>query len=266
MSRIEKITDRILVLSDVETIDGRVSWLTPRAEGYEPYNEHLLLSDTHALLIETGVAAHGPSLVGTLKDVLGSRILTVFPTRIELDSIGNLARILEEIPGTMIRSANPIVPTTLVHRADGSTPTAPFRRLEVGETLADVGFPHVRVVDPIIRTLGTAWLYDEAEDVLFSGDFFCNDMLTAADAPVIRRDGPAHIAPEGLRACVLRKFDWLELASTGNLRKAWDTLFQMISPTAIGPNKGRVQYGRSLVSGVLHDYRDAIFVQELAGS
>jgi hypothetical protein len=78
MSRIEKITDRILVLSDVETIDGRVSWLTPRAEGYEPYNEHLLLSDTHALLIETGVAAHGPSLVGTLKECLDLGFLPSF--------------------------------------------------------------------------------------------------------------------------------------------------------------------------------------------
>jgi hypothetical protein len=102
--------------------------------------------------------------------------------------------------------------------------------------------------------------------MLFSGDFFCNDMLATADVPVIRRNGVAHIAPEGLRASILRKFDWLELASTGNLKKAWDTLFARISPTAIGPNKGRVQYGRSLVSGVLHDYRDAIFVQELAGS
>jgi flavorubredoxin len=265
MSRIEKITDRILVLSDVEPIDGRVSWLTPLAKGYEPYNEHLLLSDTHALLIETGVAAHGPSLVRTLKEVLGSRTLTVFPTRIELDSIGNLARILAEIPGTMIRSANPIVPTTLVHRPDGSTPKAPFRRLEVGETLADVGFPHVRVVDPIIRTLGTAWLYDEADEVLFSGDFFCNDMLMAPDTPIIRRDGQAYIAPEGLRACVLRKFDWLALASTENLQRAWDALFSRIKPNAIAPNRGRVEFGRDLAAAVLDEYRRAIFMSEEVG-
>ncbi|MPZ56047.1 MAG: hypothetical protein GEU91_06005 [Rhizobiales bacterium] len=259
MSRVEKITDDVLVLSDLVPIDGRVSWLAPGAKGYEPYNEHLLLTENHALLVETGVAMHGPSLVATLKEVLGSRRLAVFPTRIELDSIGNLARILEEIPNTVVGCANPIVPTTLVHRPDGTTPKAPFTRFTAGGTLVEFGFPHVRVVDPIIRTLGTAWLWDETVEVLFTGDFFCDDMLADADQSVIRRGDPANIAPEGLRASILRKFDWLGLASTNNLLKAWDTLFSAISPYAIGPVHGRVQCGDALVADVLADYRDAVF-------
>jgi hypothetical protein len=266
MSRVEKITENILVLSDLVPIDGRVSWVAPGAKGYEPYNEHLLLTEDHALLVETGVAVHGPSLVPTLKEVIGSRRLAVFPTRIELDSIGNLARILEEIPNTVVAGANPIVPTTLVHRRDGTTPKAPFVRFAPGNTLAEVGFPHVRVVDPVIRTLGTAWLWDETAEVLFSGDFFSNDMLTDADQPVIRRSGSANIAPEGLRVSILQKFDWLALASTDNLLKAWDKLFSTISPYAIGPVHGRVQCGRALVAEVLAAYRNAVFFPDAPAS
>jgi hypothetical protein len=259
MSRIEKITDNILVLSDLVPIDGRVSWLSPGISGYEPYNEHLLLTDTHALLVETGVAVHGPSLVPTLKELVGSRQLAIFPTRIELDSIGNLAGILEAIPNTKVGSANPIVPTTLVHQRDGSTPKAPFTRFMIGQPLTEFGFPHVRVVDPVIRTLGTAWLWDETAEVLFSGDFFCNDMLTDPAQPVIRRSGAPNFAPEGLRTSLLRKFDWLALASTDNLLKAWDRLFSTITPYAIGPVHGRVHCGQSLCAELLGQYRDAVF-------
>jgi len=266
MSRIEQIADNILVLSDVVPIDGRVSWLAPEAKGFEPYNEYLVLSDDNALLFETGVAAHGPSLVQSLKEILGSRRLAVYPSRIELDSIGNLGRILEEIPNTMVGCANPIEPTRLAHLRDWTTPRAPFTRFPVGSTLAEIGFPQVTVIDPAIRTLGTSWLWHEHAKVLFSADFFCNDMLAREDQSVIRRSGNALIAPEGLRASVLQKFDWLGLASTEKLLPAWDTLFAKISPAVLAPVHGRVRFGAKLVAGVLEDYRRALFFPDGAAA
>lgn len=259
MSRVEQVTDNVLVLTDVEPVDGRVSWITPRATGFEPYNEYLVLAGDNALLFEAGVAAHGPSLVHSLKQVLGSRRLAVYPSRIELDSIGNLGRILEEIPGTIVGCANPIEPTRLSHFRDWTTPRAPFTRFMVGSTLDSIGFPHLTVIDPAIRTLGTSWLWHTADKVLFSADFFCSDLLATKDQSVIRRDGEARIAPEGLRATILQKFDWLELASTRKLLPAWDALFGRIAPLALAPAHGRVQFGDELVAGVLKEYRDALF-------
>jgi flavorubredoxin len=260
MSRVERIADNILVLSDVVPIDGRVSWLAPGAKGFEPYNEYLVLSDDNALLFETGVAAHGPSLVLSLKEILGSRRLAVYPSRIELDSIGNLGRILEEIPNTIVGCANPIEPTRLAHFRDWTTPRAPFTRFLVGNTLAEIGFPQLTVIDPVIRTLGTSWLWHEPAEALFSADFFCNDMMAKADQSVIRRSGDdALIAPEGLRASILQKFDWLGLASTEKLLPAWDNLFARISPAVLGPVHGRMQFGAKLVAEVLADYRKALF-------
>ena len=259
MSRVEQIADDILVLSDIMPIDGRVSWLPASARGFEPYNAHLLLSESSALLIDSGLAIHGSSLVSTLKEVIGSRRLALYATRIELDSIGNLGRILEEIPNTIVGSANPIEPTTLVHTSDWRTPKAPFTRYLVGDHLAELGFPRVRVVDPVIRTLGTSWLWDERAEVLFSADFFCCDMLASADQSVVRKSGDALIAPEGLRVSILQKFDWLALADTRNLARAWNALFADIHPLAIAPIRGRVQYGRAIVAQVLEEYHQALF-------
>jgi flavorubredoxin len=258
MSRVEQIAHNVLVLSDIMPIDGRVSWLPAGARGYEPYNAHLLLSESDAMLIDSGFAIHGSSLISTLKEVIGSRRLAVYATRIELDSIGNLGRILEEIPNTIVGSANPIEPTRLVHTSDWRTPQAPFTRYLVGDHLGELGFPSVRVVDPVVRTLGTSWLWDERAGVLFSADFFCCDMLAGAGHSVIRKSGDALIAPEGLRVSILKKFDWLALADTRNLERAWNALFAEI-PLAIAPVHGRVQYGRTLVEQVLKEYHQALF-------
>jgi hypothetical protein len=84
-------------------------------------------------------------------------------------------------------------------------------------------------------------------------------MLSAIQQSVIRRQGDALIAPEGLFASILQKFDWLEVADKGGLLRAWENLFKTIRPVALAPVHGRVQYGRELVEQVLERYRSAIF-------
>jgi flavorubredoxin len=258
MSRVEKIADQVFVLSDIMPINGRVSWLPTSAKGFEPYNAYVLLTDQAALLVDTGFAIHGPSLVPSLREIIGSRRLAVYATRIELDSIGNLGRILEEIPGTIVGSANPVVPVTLVHTSDWETPDAPFTKYFIGDHLVELGFPHVRVVDPAIRTLGTSWLWDERAEILFSADFFCSDMMESPDQSVIRKSGEALIAGKCLRVSILQKFDWLALADTRNLARAWDALFA-VHPNVIAPIRGRVQYGEAIVKSVIDAYREALF-------
>jgi predicted HAD superfamily phosphohydrolase len=91
-------------------------------------------------------------------------------------------------------------------------------------------------------------------------------MLASEDQSVIRRSGDALIAPEGLRASILQKFDWLALASTEKLLPAWDSLFARISPAVLSPVHGRVQFGAKLVAGVLEDYRKALFFPDSAAT
>ena len=84
MSRVEKIADNVLALIDVVPIDGRLSWRPPQARGFEPCNKYVVLSDDRAMLFDTGYAAHGDSLVASLREVIGSRTLFIFITRIEM--------------------------------------------------------------------------------------------------------------------------------------------------------------------------------------
>ena len=56
-----------------------------------PFNKYVFVSKDGVLLIDTGVAAHGPALIESLRRIVGSRWIMVVVTRIELDCTGNLA-------------------------------------------------------------------------------------------------------------------------------------------------------------------------------
>jgi flavorubredoxin len=245
-------------------VDGRVSWVPPSASGLEPYNEYVVLADDRALLIDTGVALHAPSVLATLHDIVGSRRLTVYTTRIELDCIGNLARILDDFPDAQVATTVPIAPTGLIHVAASTPRPRPVKTLRMGEGLDEVGFARLRTISPLIQTLGTSWLWDGEAETLFTTDMFCGDMLSAPDDPVIRREMDAGVATADIREAVLSKFDWLAAADTGPLLARWDLLFGAMHPRVLAPIHGRVQLGRELVAQVIAQYRQAVFVPPAA--
>ena len=103
MARIERISDDLLVVSDLVPVDGRISWHDPQGRGFEPHNEFVLLEKDRALLVDTGHAIHGPSLVSALSELLGGRKLYVLLTRSELDSLGNLPLLIDAFGGKEIK-------------------------------------------------------------------------------------------------------------------------------------------------------------------
>jgi flavorubredoxin len=70
MSSVTQIADDIFVLTDLDPLDGNSAWLPPRLRGYEPHNKFLVSSHDAAVLIDTGVAAHGASLLESLAPLL----------------------------------------------------------------------------------------------------------------------------------------------------------------------------------------------------
>ena len=160
MTEVARIGDDTYVLSDLVPVDGRVSWVSPGLIGYEPYNEYLIVGDQRALLIDTGVSLHGASILERLIPLVGKRHLVVYISRIELDCIGNLALLLDHFEHVEVATANPIPAVDLVHRT--STSFVSVTHLSFGQTLAAVGFPQMTVLDPILRTLGTSWVFDGA--------------------------------------------------------------------------------------------------------
>src|SRR5215213_5591744 len=80
VTEVARIADDTHALSDLVPADGRVSWVAPGLGGYEPYNEYLVVTNERALLIDTGVALHGPSILERLIPLVGNRHL-VFISR-----------------------------------------------------------------------------------------------------------------------------------------------------------------------------------------
>ena len=259
MSQVARINDRIFVLTDVVEIDERITWHIPGARGYEPYNEYLILSDDRALLIDSGVALHGSSILSSLKELIGSRELILYSTRIELECMGNHGLIINEFPNSQIVTANVVPQAALFHVSGFRSTTAPETHMRMGESLEDFGFPEIQILQAPLRMLGTSWLWESRSRTLFTTDSFNIDMFDSPDEPVFRSHSDAIPRPELIRQTLLQKFDWLALADMDMIRSDWDLLFQRVTPTAIAPIHGRIQIGDEHCQNVIVSFANALF-------
>ena len=260
MSRVERITEAIYVLSDLEPADGARSWLPDDASGFEPFNKFVLLQGDFALLLETGAAAHCESVQESLREIVGERTLVILPTRSELESIGNLGAIIDGFPRVeLLTTTRALPPLGLAHMRPERRQEVKAQRIVRGETLGGVGFPTLDTITPVIRILNTIWIYDHASGVLFTSDFFSNDLLEDEATPTIRRESAGLPDAATLRRSILARFDWLERARTDALKAQWDELFARIKPTGIAPSLGRVALGAEVAAEVIDRYRRALF-------
>lgn len=260
MSRVEQIADNIYVLSDLEPADGGRSWLPPDAKGYEPFNKFVLLHKDSALLLETGAAAHSTSVQESLREIIDERMLVILPTRSELESIGNMGAIIDNFPRVeLLTTTRALPPLGLAHMRPDRRQSVKARRIVRGEKLAGVGFPTLDTITPVIRILNTIWIYDHASRVLFTSDFFSNDLLKDRDVPTIRTNAVGLPDAATLRRSIVARFDWLERANTDGLKAQWDDLFGRIKPAGIAPSLGRVTMGDDLCTQLIDLYRRALF-------
>ncbi len=260
MSRVEQIADDVYVLSDLEPARSERSWLPANTKGFEPFNKYVIVKPDAVLLLETGVAAHCDSVMATLRDIVADRTLVLLPTRSELESIGNLGAIIEAFPRVqLLTTTRALPPLGLCHVREDKRESVPARRIRRGESLDGIGFGNLQTLNPVIRILGTIWLYNRDSRMLFSSDFFANDLMEEAEQSVIRRSAAGLPDPATLRRSIVAKFDWLARAETAALRAHWNDMFRDIRPSTISPSLGRVQDGPELAQQVIDLYYRAVF-------
>ena len=264
MSRIEKLTDYTYILTDTVEIDDRITWHIPGTRGYEPYNEYLIMDDERAILIDSGIALHGESILASLRELIGARQLHLYATRIELECLGNHGRILDAFPNAKVVTANVVPQAALFHVSGFRATTAPVRHMQMGDTLAEFGFPDIRIFQAPLRMLGTSWLWERNSRTLFTTDSFNTDMFDSPQESVLRRDGNWLAQPDFIRKTLLQKFDWLAIADTEILERDWDALFTQVAPLAIAPIHGRVQTGAEQCRRVIANHREALFGPNLS--
>ncbi|TVR07559.1 MAG: hypothetical protein EA385_12405 [Salinarimonadaceae bacterium] len=265
MGNVIKIAEDVSAVVDLVEIDGRVSWVPAGATGYEPYNTYLIESDEALLVVDPGMPAHWKSVHAAISDQLRGRRLVVFNTRSELECIANLGRLLDSFDTVQTVTSCPLNPFDLVHRREPGRMHPPSAYVGFRETLADFGFPHLHSFRPVIKMLGTSWLYDARGKVLFSTDCFGGDYLSGPDDALVRDTLKGAPPPERLRAAMLAKFDWLEQADMPIMRKLWDGFFDDLDIHVLAPTHGRIQSGADVVGTVLASYRSALLEPEDAG-
>ena len=259
MSQVARINDRIFVLTDVVEIDDRITWHIPGTRGYEPYNEYLILNDDRALLIDSGVALHGSSILSSLKQLVGSRELILYSTRIELECIGNHGLINNAFPNCQIVTANVVPQAALFHVSGFRSTMAPVTHMRMGDNLEEFGFPEIQILQAPLRMLGTSWLWESGSRTLFTTDSFNIDMMEKPDDLVFRTNSGSIPRSDFIRETLLQKFDWLALADMDMIKADWDFLFRRVVPAAIAPIHGRVQIGNEHCQNVIGVFAKALF-------
>lgn len=259
MTRLEAISDDVLVLSDLVPVDGRVNWLPTDAAGLEPHNKYVIQSPEAVLVIDTGVAAHETGFLARLEEVARGRRIVVLTTRNELACTGNLGAIVDRFADVLVMSPNGLPPLGLVHLERKRREDIPTYKPKHGERLSVAGFERLEIITPAIRLLGTGWVFDHVTKTLFTSDFFGADIMATENATVIRRSAEGLAETDFLRRAILAKFDWLDRADTRVIEARWDSMFCALEPAFIAPAHGRVQAGRGLVARVTGDYRKAAF-------
>lgn len=259
MTLIEEIAENLFVLSTLVPANGR-SWLPPGTTGLEPFNRYLALSNSDALLIDTGPRAHRATVLEALDRMVGARRLTVMVTRSELDCISNVGAVVDRFPDLRVIGVMKNLPLLgLVHMERTPRSGLTAERMPMGRTLSDYGFERFKPMPPVIKTLSTIWMIDEVSGALFTSDSFSADLMRRPDDPLVRRDVEDVPSPATLRRHVLAKFDWLSQANKASLLSNWNRFFTDVRPAAIAPGLGRIQMGQDLVSRIIRDYKTAIF-------
>ncbi len=258
MARTETLADGLLVISDLVPVDGRVSWHDPQGQGFEPHNEYLVLEDDRALLIDTGHAVHGPSLVAALEEARGARSLCVLLTRSELDCLGNLPAVVERFDDVKVVTSNALPPIGLVHLGAKQRGDVFVHHLTIGDTLAPFGFARVRSLQPVVKLLGTCWAFDEATQTLFTSDFFGAALMRTPNELIAQREASGLPSREAIRRTILAKFNWLARAEIHEVLAIWDKAFATLKPKIIAPIHGKPIVGADLVARTITDYRAAI--------
>ena len=248
-----------VALGGVHKIDDRVSWVPPGSVGYQPVNCYLLGKGEHALLVDSGLAIHRKEVVSTLTDLLGDAELSIFFTRGEMDAISNLEAIATSLPlrGLFTGGAqNPFDAFDDINRmAYRGRRFQLDQKGEGGDSMART--PEIAISDgrvlaiesPLLRLLPTFWGWDEASGTIFTSDTFTHGVMAApTDSIAIESLSDDTTTVEQVRGHLLAKYEWIERASTQQLRDWIAAKFEALQPEVIAPTRGRILRGRDVVS------------------
>lgn len=252
----------VYALSSLVDLARPVSWVAPDVQGYDPSNCYLILQGNEAHLLDTGLRAHGPTLMAQLSSLVGGDVaLHVTATRVEPDCLGNLDTVADQFRVVRVSSQSNVIPFDYLGPLSGRYPGVVINNgLHPGDVISVEG-RQLEAVEPAVRTLPTLWYFDQTSGVLFTSDFF-GHLHVAADND-LQRDADEE---SSVRAHLLAKFDWLAQSDTTSLVARLDAVFDRLHITTIAPGHGRWIAGSSEVRHAFEITREALVSLSTSGA
>lgn len=241
------------------------SWLPRNAEGWYPAACYVLSSGSQAVLVDTGLAAHGSCVEAGLESLLGAQTgLEVLLTRREPDTLMNLPWIARRYQVRSVRCSGPVDPFDYVERMEEAMTAqqmremvcvpvkflAPASRLRLGEF-------QLELIKPAIRVLATDWLYESGTATLFSSDMWAFVSADAPEQPVCRV-ADERIGVDRIVDHLLAKFDWLEGIDTEPIAEQLGRDLAGKRIERICPNYGCIVEGRDVVAELVANTMQAL--------
>lgn len=235
-------------------MDGRISWIPHGREGFEPINCYLIKDGSHALLVDTGVAAHRDLVVQQLKELIGDRTpLSIFLTRFEPDCLTNLAAIVENFPVEHVYGGGVSNPFDFFDDLSTDEQLRHDYQVDIvrkmpGDVVQLSDQRTLTLVVTSIRLLATFWAYDHETRTLFTSDTFGHMQVSGIDeAPVFSKANDTATI-DTVRQHLLTKFDWLSGAEKEPLQKDLQDIFDQFPVEVIAPTHGGVLKGAETIS------------------
>ena len=203
-------------------LDERVSWCPPGVRASQPVSCYLIIGETGALLVDTGIRAHEQEVLAALQELYDGGVpLSVLLTRTEMECCLNLPAIESRFPIDAVWYTGGIT----VPRSH-----AEVRRVSVEPGTAQWIEPHpgmrIELISPMMRLLPTLWVHEPETGTLLTSDAFTHG------------DGPAENG--------LAKFRWFTRAETGDIAAHVRSVIAERRISLIGPGYGRPYEGEEV--------------------
>jgi hypothetical protein len=235
---------------------GTLSWVPRDERRALPVNVYVLLSESSALVIDTGPAILHPALAERIDAVTADRERHVLVTRNDPEAMGGVG---ELIPHHGVRSFYYYGGGSILEWVwDAALGEAGRGDLFDAVPIASPpvvelpGLGAIDVIHPPLAVLSTVWLYHRSSRTLFTSDAFG---YLPDGAPV---DGPGPLVDEvgdidttGALAHLGARFDWVGRINSGRLVADLHALLDPLDIATLAPSHGVVVSGATAVQTYL---------------
>lgn len=245
---LELVPKSLYALGGELEVTGMTSWVPDDVRGVQRNSCFLLLNSDEAMLIDCCPAVLRQTVIGQLESLLPPGMeLSIFLTRAEYDTSGNIGAIAASLPVKAVYAASGIG-SKKGNPFDGfdfalapAQNARPFEevsseRIPVGEAIPLGGDRRLEVITAPFRMLAAYWAFDTATGTLFPSDAFGYTI-----------DSPDISVEEGFRNLASRYW-WLPGARTDGIAQDLEAIFESRDVKIIAPVHGCIFVGRDEVA------------------